>query len=57
MATDDADHPPAGILTDRELACAQEIVRQHGFDAPIVAAIRADELMKRSISMERPTGD
>ena len=33
------------ILSDWELwACANEYVRQHGFDAPIFAAMRADEL-------------
>lgn len=33
------------ILSDWELwACANELVRQHAFDAPIFAAMRADEL-------------
>jgi hypothetical protein len=36
------------ILSDWELwACANEYVRQHGFDAPIHAAMRADELEAR----------
>ena len=36
------------ILSDRELwACANEYGRQHGFDAPIFAAMRADELDAR----------
>ncbi len=34
-------------LTEWELwACANELVRQHGADAPIHAAIRADELFE-----------
>lgn len=34
------------ILTDWELwACANESIRQHGADAPIFAAMRADELL------------
>ncbi|HEX8533803.1 MAG TPA: hypothetical protein VF662_06515 [Allosphingosinicella sp.] len=48
MAVDKPDCAPTHILTDWELwACAQEMVRQHGFDAPIIAAMRADELMKK----------
>ena len=36
------------ILSDWELwACANEYIRQHGFDAPIFAAMRADELGAR----------
>jgi hypothetical protein len=36
------------ILSDWELwACANEYVRQHGFDAPIQAAMRADALDAR----------
>jgi len=36
------------ILPDWELwACANEYVRQHGFDAPIYASMRADELAAR----------
>ena len=36
------------ILSDWELwACANETIRQHGFDAPIHAAMRADELLER----------
>lgn len=35
------------VLTEWELwACANEMVRQHGFDAPILAGIRADELLE-----------
>lgn len=35
------------MLTDWELwACANEYVRQHGVDAPIVAAMRADKLLE-----------
>jgi hypothetical protein len=35
------------ILTDWELwACSNEMIRQHGFDAPIHAAMRADELLE-----------
>ncbi len=26
--------------------CANEYIRQHGFDAPILAAMRADELLE-----------
>jgi hypothetical protein len=29
-------------------ACANEYIRQHGLDAPILAAMRADELLERS---------
>lgn len=37
----------SGILSDWELwACAHEEIRQHGFDAPIHAAMRADELLE-----------
>jgi len=36
------------ILSDWELwACANECIRQHGFDASIHAAMRADELDAR----------
>jgi hypothetical protein len=36
------------VLTEWELwACAQECVRQHQLDAPIYAAMRADELLER----------
>ena len=36
------------ILSSWELwACANECVRQHGFDAPIHAAMRADDLEAR----------
>jgi hypothetical protein len=36
------------ILSEWELwACANEYVRQHGLDAPIFAALRADELMEK----------
>ncbi len=35
------------VLSDWELwACANEYIRQHGFDAPIHAAMRADELLE-----------
>jgi hypothetical protein len=34
------------ILTEWELwACADEVIRQHGLDAPIFAAMRADQLL------------
>jgi hypothetical protein len=34
------------ILTEWELwACADEVIRQHGLDAPIFAAMRADHLL------------
>jgi hypothetical protein len=37
------------LLPEWELwACAKEMIRQHGFDAPIRAAMRADELSKAS---------
>jgi hypothetical protein len=36
-------------LTEWELwACAQEMVRQHGLDAPIRAAMKADAMLKRN---------
>ena len=35
------------MLTDWELwACAQHYIREHAEDAPIIAAMRADELLK-----------
>ena len=35
------------MLSDWELwACANELVRQHGFDAPTHAAMRADALLE-----------
>ncbi len=35
------------MLSEWELwACANEAIRQHGFDAPIHAAMRADELLE-----------
>jgi hypothetical protein len=35
------------ILSDWELwACANETLKQHGSDAPILAAIRADKLLE-----------
>ncbi len=35
------------MLSEWELwACANEYIRQHGFDAPIHAAIRADKLLE-----------
>jgi hypothetical protein len=35
------------VLTEWELwACANECIRQHAFDAPIHAAMRADELLE-----------
>ena len=35
------------VLTDWELwACADEAIRQHGLDAPIFAAMRADKLLE-----------
>ena len=35
------------MLSEWELwGCAQEMIRQHGFDAPIFAAMRADELLE-----------
>jgi hypothetical protein len=37
------------LLPERELlACAHEMIRQHALDAPIHAAMRADELMAQS---------
>jgi len=37
------------ILQEWELwACANEYIRQHGFDAPIFAAMRADDLMAKA---------
>ena len=36
------------ILPEWELwACANEAIRQHGLDAPIFAAMRADELLEK----------
>ena len=36
------------MLTEWELwACANECIRQHGVDAPIHAAMRADKLLER----------
>ena len=36
------------MLSDWELwACANHYVKQHGEDAPILAAFRADELMEK----------
>ncbi len=36
------------ILSQWELwACANEFIRQHGFDAPIHAAMRADHFLER----------
>jgi hypothetical protein len=35
------------LLSDWELwACANEAIRQHGLDAPIFAAMRADKLLE-----------
>lgn len=35
------------MLTEWELwACANEAIKQHAFDAPIFAAMRADELLE-----------
>jgi hypothetical protein len=35
------------VLTEWELwACADEAIRQHGLDAPIFAAMRADKLLE-----------
>jgi hypothetical protein len=37
------------ILPEWELwACAHEMIRQHALDAPIRAAMRADELMEQA---------
>lgn len=37
------------ILAEWELwACAHEYIRQHGFDAPIFAAMRAGELEEKT---------
>ncbi len=39
---------PAVVLTDWELwACANEAIKQHAFNAPIFAAMRADELFEQ----------
>lgn len=39
---------PAVMLTDWELwACANEAIKQHAFDAPIFAAMRADEMFEQ----------
>lgn len=36
-------------VTDWELwACAQEMIRRHGADAPVQAAMKADELLGRN---------
>jgi hypothetical protein len=36
------------LLTEWELwACADEAIRQHGLDAPIFAAMRADKLLEQ----------
>lgn len=36
------------MLTEWELwACAEEAIRQHGSDAPVFAAVRADKLMEK----------
>ena len=36
------------VLSDGELwACANEYIRQHGLDAPILAAMRADQLLEQ----------
>ncbi len=36
------------ILSEWELwACADEAIRQHGLDAPIFAAMRADQLLAK----------
>ena len=36
------------MLSDWELwACANELIRQHGADAPIHAAMKADEMLER----------
>lgn len=39
---------PATVLSEWELwACANEAIKQHAFDAPIFAAMRADELFEQ----------
>jgi hypothetical protein len=39
------------VLTEWEIwACANETIRQHGLDAPIFAAMRADELLEEGDS-------
>ena len=41
-----AERAPPRLLTDWELwACANHYVSAHGEDAPIIAALRADELL------------
>ena len=36
------------VLSEWELwACADEVIRQHGLDAPIFAAMRADKLLEQ----------
>ena len=36
-------------ITEWELwACANELIRQHGSDAPIHAALKADEMLERN---------
>lgn len=48
MAADEPDPAAPKLLSDWELwACANEAVRQHRFDAPIVAAMRADALLEQ----------
>jgi protein-arginine kinase activator protein McsA len=43
---DDACERTMAMITDRELwGCANHYVSQHGDDAPIIAAMRADELL------------
>jgi hypothetical protein len=40
---------PQKRLTDGELwACAEEYVRRHGYEAPIMAGMRADELLDKA---------
>ena len=37
------------MLSEWELwACANELIRQHGVDAAVHAALKADEMMERS---------
>ena len=46
------------ILSEWELwACANEMIKQHAFDAPIFAAMRADELLENADLEVRRTGD
>ena len=45
------------MLTEWELwACANEYIRQHGFDAPIHAAMPADELLESGDVVVLSTG-